>query len=460
MESGHPVGGVHAPEDGRPSRRFDSWKEIAAHFGRDVRTVRRWERSEALPVHRHLHRSRGSVYAFEHELDRWLASRSAPLPASTRRSFRSPQGYGQVAGLLVILGFTGWTFVLNDGLPVPSRPHRTATAPAATTAASAGHRLLLADAEAQRTYLLARHQLQRRAGQRQQALDYLEATIRRAPEFAGAHALLGEAYLRQALYDPTRRADAWQQAENAARRALALDEDLAAAHTVLARILLLRDWNWPAAAAEIQRAIELDPDDPEARSARALYLRSAGRLAEAIAERELAQRADPLNPVWLTFLGDEHTFARRYEDAIGMYERALEIERDYRPAVASLADVHERLERHADAAAWRLRSLTLRGETDAAAAFAGVSRREGPRAALAWLDRRNLVTFSRGADAHLWDLAYTHARLGNRDTAFAFLHRAYDRREAGLLQARVDPDLDPLRGDRRFDDLLQRIGPR
>lgn len=77
MASGWPVGGSPSAAD-EGGRRFDSWKEIAAYFGRDVRTVRRWETNEALPVHRHLHGSRGSVYAYQHELDHWRVRRSLP----------------------------------------------------------------------------------------------------------------------------------------------------------------------------------------------------------------------------------------------------------------------------------------------------------------------------------------------------------------------------------------------
>lgn len=457
MDSGWPVGGNPAAHDPGPLRRFDSWKEIAAYFGRDVRTVRRWEKNEALPVHRHLHRSRGSVYAFQHELDDWHARRSMPV-----NSAPAPLGLPRRAfvlfGISSILALTGGAWVLNEQPGLPSMFGSTLHT-AATHAVEPRVPPSLADPEVREIFLLARHYLDRRVGFRREAREYLETTVERAPDFAEAHALLGEAYLRQALFDRTQRAEAWPKAEAAVRRALALDDSLATAHAVLGRILLLRDWNWSAAAAESQRAIELDPDDPDARSAYALYLRSAGRSSEAIVERQRAQRADPLNPHWLIFLGDEYIFARRYQDAIETYERALMLERDYRPAVASLADVCMRAGRHADAAQWQWRWLTLRGEQDVALAFDEVRQREGPRAAMEWLDRRNLGEFQRAPDEHLWDLAYTHARLGNREAALQFLQRAYDKRDAGLLQARADPDLDSLRADPRFTDLLRRIGP-
>jgi tetratricopeptide (TPR) repeat protein len=457
MESGWP-GGVDPAADGPgPSRRFDSWKEIAAYFGRDVRTVRRWEQNEALPVHRHLHRSRGSVYAFQHELDEWHARRSMPVN-SAPAPFWLPRRAFVLLGLSSILALTGGAWVLNVRPGLPSMFG--STLPTAATHA-VGPRVPPppADPEVREMVLLARHYLDRRVGFLREAREHLEATVERAPDFAEAHALLGEAYLRHALFHRAQRAEAWPKAEAAVRRALALDDSLARAHEVLSRILLLRDWNWSGAAAESLRAIELDPDDPDARSAYALYLRSAGRPSEAIVERERARRADPLNPQRLIFLGDEYIFARRYRDAIETYERALMIERDYRPAVASLADVCMRAGRHADAAQWQWRSLTLRGQEDVAAAFDEVRRREGPRAAMEWLDRNNLGEFQRAPDEHLWDLAYTHARLGNREAALQFLQRAYDKRDTGLLQARVDPDLDSLRADPRFNELLRRIGP-
>jgi hypothetical protein len=59
----------------KPARRLDSWKEIAVYLNRDVTTVQRWEKREGMPVHRHVHEKRGSVYALPEELDAWVESR-------------------------------------------------------------------------------------------------------------------------------------------------------------------------------------------------------------------------------------------------------------------------------------------------------------------------------------------------------------------------------------------------
>lgn len=439
------------PQENRQhSRRLDSWKEIAAYFGRDERTVRRWERTEGLPVRRHVHRARGSVYAFPDELDQWRARRGAPIAAPTTPPPRSLVARITIP-LLVIsaaLALLGWVVLWNKGAPLPPLD-------LAETDASRW----LRDPVVRENFLVAQHQLDRRVGLRQQALESLEAVVKIAPEFPEAQALLAEAYLREAIFEPSVRTAAWTHAEAAARRALRLDDRLAIAHATLARILLYRDWNWTAAAAESQRAIDLAPDSPHARSAYAACLRAAGRLTEAILERERAHRADPLNPQWLVFLGDENVFAHRYEDAIRAYTLALDLERNYLPAVAGLADAYARQERHEDAAAWQSRALMLRGDRSLAAAFDEVWQRAGSEAALRWLDQRTLENFERAPHGHLWDLAYMHARLGRREAALAFLEQALDRRETGMLQARVDPDLDSLRADRRFNDLIRRVGP-
>jgi tetratricopeptide (TPR) repeat protein len=454
MEFGPAIGRESPPEEAGPSPRLDSWKQIAAYFGRDVRTVRRWERHESLPVHRHLHRSRSSVYAFQHELDAWRAQRHAQTAGSANRGdpWRS---YGLPALVIsLVLAIAGWVFVQADRRASGEAPASRADAVDARTRRS------VLDPDVRHALLLARHHLDRRANFRRETRESLESAIARAPDLAEAHALLGEVRLRQALYDRSRHPEAWRDAEASVRRALSLDATLATAHAVLSRILLLRDWNWTGAAEESLRAIELDPSAADARSAYALYLQSAGRLSEATLERERVYRADPLNPQSLVFLGDTYLFSHRYEEATHAYQRALELERDYRPAVASLADVLERMGRDADAASWRSRLLMLRGQQDLATAFDDVREREGAGAAIEWLDRRNLDELLRSPDEHLWDIAYTHARLDNAEAALLFLERAYERREPGLLQARVDPDLDSLRTDRRFIALLERIGPR
>ena len=93
---------IHSAEK-PPERWLDSWKEIAAYLNRDVTTVQRWEKREGMPVHRHVHDKRGSVYALPEELDEWIRSRKASVDEPEKKSEAempqaAPSGDGAMAG--------------------------------------------------------------------------------------------------------------------------------------------------------------------------------------------------------------------------------------------------------------------------------------------------------------------------------------------------------------------------
>jgi TolB-like protein/Tfp pilus assembly protein PilF len=96
--------------------RLESWKEIAAYLGREVRTVQLWEKSEALPIHRHQHARQGSVYAFKSELDAWRNARR------TSGAGEAPRRWGWVvaAAVLILAGVGFWTWKMRRSEAVTS----------------------------------------------------------------------------------------------------------------------------------------------------------------------------------------------------------------------------------------------------------------------------------------------------------------------------------------------------
>ncbi len=440
--------------------RLDSWKEIATYLKRDVRTVRRWETTEGLPVHRHLHRARPSVYAFSSEIDAWWDNAKRPLenepvvPASSRRLATFAR-----AAVVVSLAGAGSLMTLGDGVGRADGAGISRSDDGSSGRSRALSGASSRDPQAYELYLRGRELLNRRAGARRVAVPYLERAVARDPTFAAAQAALGEAYLRSAIRaEPAERRQAWADADGAIRRALALDDALAAGHTTLGWLYLFRDWNWPMARAELVRAIELDPNDPNVHSNYATYLRGAGRMDEAITERRLARAAEPLRIDLTVWLGTEYVFARRYAEAVEAFEQALEIEPAYVPALDGLADVLARKGLYEQAAAAQVRLFTVRGNADLATGFDAAYQRGGYPAAAAWLDRRSLDEFSRRPDVNAWNLAYTHARLGDHEAALHWLGIALEQRDSGLLQVRVDPDVDGLRADPRFQAIVARMG--
>lgn len=118
---------AHLGETGRPSdgSRLDSWKEIAVYLNRHVTTVRRWERQEGLPVHRHVHGKLGSVYAFQHEIDEWWRSRRASLEMLEEPAVADPDetpAVGIVGGVAAVVSSNG------HGGPPLTEPGNTETA--------------------------------------------------------------------------------------------------------------------------------------------------------------------------------------------------------------------------------------------------------------------------------------------------------------------------------------------
>jgi tetratricopeptide (TPR) repeat protein len=419
-----------------PSDRLDSWKAIAAYFDRDVRTVRRWESNQQLPVHRHLHNQRSAVYAYSSELERWWRSRSAPPHARTRLS--TPPKFrwyiGALAFVFALLGIGLWQTWSSSTIPRPTR---------------------VSDARA----LCGRGQflLDRRMGWRR-FLPILHEAVVRDPSFAPAQAALAEAYRRRAVLDPDGREAAWREADRIVRKALLLDNRLPAAHATLGSIYLSRDWDWAGARKQLQHAVELDPADTRLRASFAFYLRMAGRLDDAIAERRRIVESEPLKAEHLAALGMEYLFARRDQDAVKAFRQALELEPGYQPALTGLSEALRGFADTREAQTWTRRLLAFTRPTSVVEAFEATARAHGFAAAARRLDRDALEKERLQPVPNLWTLACGYARLGETEAAFRSLEAAVERRDPAVLQMRIDPDLDGIRSDPRFVRLLRRLG--
>ena len=114
------------PLDAPTSERLDSWKRVAAYFKRDVRTVKRWEKDEGLPVHRHVHKKQATVYAYPPELDAWWNNRS-PRPEAEKargKDARKPWSrWWAVAAITVVTAAVsaGVWFAQRPSLPFAER---------------------------------------------------------------------------------------------------------------------------------------------------------------------------------------------------------------------------------------------------------------------------------------------------------------------------------------------------
>jgi tetratricopeptide (TPR) repeat protein len=291
----------------------------------------------------------------------------------------------------------------------------------------------------------------------QKAIEYFQSAIRDEPTYAAAYDGLADSWIALGWYGYVSPKEAFPHADEAARKALALDDSLAAAHTSLAMVRFNYDWDWSRAERGFQRAIELDSDYPNAHHWYADYLSAIGRHDQAIAESERARRLDPLSPIINAWLGWRHHFARQYDAAVEQDRRTLELDPTFAPTHLVLGQAYEQQGRAPEALAELQQAEHLgRGSplyvAALAHALAGAGRRPD-----AVRELRRLVELSARQYVSPVQIAIVHAGLGNAQEAIEWLEKGIDGRSADMVWIKDDPRFDALRPDSRFQDIVARL---
>jgi tetratricopeptide (TPR) repeat protein len=275
-----------------------------------------------------------------------------------------------------------------------------------------------------------------------EALRCFRRAIQEDPHYALAYTGLADTYNLLGEYYLLPPAEAFPRAEEAARHALDIDGSLAEAHTSLAFATAKYEWDWPAAETGFRRALELNPEYATAHQWYAELLSGMGRHEQAIAEIAAARRLDPLSPIIQSVEGFIFYNARRYDQAITVCRATLARNPHFLPALHFLLLASERKggQESRDIAALR------RTYNEAL--------HNGPRS----VSFKSLLEVRPQFEPAPYSVAAGYASLGRKEQAFAWLDRAYERKDALLAFAKVDPNLDSLRGDPRFAELLRRVG--
>ncbi len=308
---------------------------------------------------------------------------------------------------------------------------------------------------AHEAYLKGKHLSKGTYEQRRKAREYFEQTVRIDPNYAPGYAGLADSYW--ATPDLPAK-EAMPKAKEYALKALAIDDTLAHAHRALASILFYGDWDWLAANEEFKHALELNPGDAEAHRMYSVYLSAMGRFEEALTEIRTAQELDPLSVLTNTTAGWTFYCARQYDRGAEQCQKTLELAPNSDGAHACLGYNYLAKGMYQQAIAECQKALTLSGGDAVRAvwlgrAYAGAGRRTDARKVLTELHQLSKRTY-----VPPYFLATLHVALGEKDQAFAWLQRAYAERDLYLAWLRVDPAVDPLRSDPRFQELLRRTG--
>jgi TolB-like protein/class 3 adenylate cyclase/Tfp pilus assembly protein PilF len=314
------------------------------------------------------------------------------------------------------------------------------------------------DLTAYELYLKGRSLWSKRGGENlRQAIAFYEQAIARDPKYALAYTGLADAYVLLPAYTATAPRDAYPTAKAAALKALQLDEKLAEAHTALAQVLY-RESDMAGSISEFQRAIALNRNYATAHH---WYgngpLLALGRFEEAIAEGKRAVELDPLSPIINADLGQNLCSARRYDEAIAQLRKTLEIDPTFYYAHYNLGIALQVKGDVPAAIAEYKKAQQLSDDLFVPVLLASARAKSGDKdAAVRLLAELEELSQHRYVPAYSRTLLYLS--LGNRDEAIRQLEQAvagHDGLSINLIK--VDPLLDPLRVDPRFEALVQKV---
>ena len=313
------------------------------------------------------------------------------------------------------------------------------------------------DLTAYELYLKGRSLWSKRGGENlRQAIGFYEQAIARDPKYALAYTGLAEAYVLLPAYTATAPQDAYPTAKAAALKALQLDEKLAEAHTALGLLLCIGDLDMAGSISEFQRAIALNPNYATAHH---WYgngpLLALGRFEEAIAEGKRAVELDPLSPIINADLGQNLYVARRYDEAIAQLRKTLEIDPTFYYTHYNLGMALQRKGDMPAAIAEYTQAQQLSDDLFVQVLLAAAKAQSGDKdAAIRMLAELEELSQHRYVSSYWRTLLYLS--LGNRDEAVRWLEQAaHD--GLSMTTIKVDPLLDPLRGDPRFEALVQKV---
>ena len=317
------------------------------------------------------------------------------------------------------------------------------------------------NAEAHQLYLKGRFFWNKRTGNDlKKSIDYFQQAIAADPSYALAYAGVADAYVFLPGYTAGSPQDCYPKAKAAAKKALELDDTLAEAHTALALAIWYYEFDFSQANREFQRAIELNPNYATGHQQYGNNTLSAlGRSNDAIFEGKRAVELDPLSLVINADLGMNYSYARRYEEAITQLRKTLEMDSGYYYAHVNLGQTLAGKRAFNEAIAEYQKARALNDDPFVLALLGHAYASSGNKTeALKILDQ--LKEISRERYVSIYSFAIVYVGLGDKEEALRWLERCYqDRAGADIGWIRVDPLVDPLRGDPSFEALAEKIIP-
>jgi TolB-like protein/Tfp pilus assembly protein PilF/DNA-binding XRE family transcriptional regulator len=313
--------------------------------------------------------------------------------------------------------------------------------------------------EAYNLYLKGRYYWAQRPQGIGKAIDYFWQAIEKEPNYARARAGLADCYVTLGSWENGTMppVDAMAKAQDAASKALELDERLAEAHSTLAYRTTHHDWDWSRAETQFQRAFDLNPNYAVCHHWYSHYLTAVGRTEESLVASKRCLELDPLDLVINIHMAWHYHFARQYDQAVEQCWKTSELHPNsfwpayfFGLAYEQQGQVDRAIEEYRT-------SVRMSGDVTFASAALGhlygtAGRGDEARSVYAELKAKAKRTY-----VPAYDIALVCLGLGWNDQALEYLAKAHQERSGWITYLNVDPRLDPLRGNGRFVDLLRRV---
>ena len=315
------------------------------------------------------------------------------------------------------------------------------------------------NAEAYQLYLKGRHHWNRWTEEGfYKAIEYFQLAVEKDPGYALAHAGLADCYVLLGWNSYLPPKEAFPKGKAAAKTALHFDQDLAEAHTPLAALLWLHDWQWEEAQTEFKRSLELGPAYATANHWYAEYAMTLGRHEEGTARMKKGLDLDPLSLIINVAVGWALYFARRYDEAMEQLRRTIDLDPNYPVTYWILGLVLRKIGRYELAIIEGEKGVKLSGGSPlmraALAHTLGMAGRT--EEALEMLD--DLTKLAKQRYVAPYFFAGIYIGLGENDRAIEYLEKCFEEHSHWLIYTHIDPSMDGLRDNPGFQDLLQRVG--
>jgi serine/threonine protein kinase/tetratricopeptide (TPR) repeat protein len=289
----------------------------------------------------------------------------------------------------------------------------------------------------------------------QAALEHFQKAIEEDAAYASAYAGLADAYSFMATYSVQQPRAALAHALVAAKRALALDSDLAEAHTALAWIKLA-DWDWPEAEREFIRALELDPTQVLPRIYRSSLMVLQGDVAGAVIEMRKAQELEPLSPLVNAGAGHTLFLARRYDEAVAECEKSLEVDPNFILGIHVMGMCRALQSQLTEAIQIGERTVSMSGRAPFYLAVLGhyYARSGAADKVNAIIEELERVASTKYVPPH--SFVYIYAGANDLDRAFEWQAKAYEDGASPFYY--FAPLIDNMQADPRHSAELKRMG--